>query len=131
MIVCALDINKLFRAFSPIHKQLLPGSLGSFLRRINSDCPSVSAACSSGLRRAAALGIPVRWLTWAIEIRLRFSDKISMAANLLSAMPMLGIYPILAQVYGKENFTATALLVTTIASFFSLSDLLWLSKHLV
>ena len=71
----------------------------------------------------AILALPLLGLP-ALDPALR------MAAILLAAMPMLGIYPILAQVYGKEDFTATALLVTTIASFFSLSGLLWLSKHL-
>jgi malonate transporter and related proteins len=48
------------------------------------------------------------------------------AAVLMAAMPMIGVYPTLAQAYGKDDFCAVALLVTTIASFFSLSALLWL-----
>ena len=48
-----------------------------------------------------------------------------MAAVLMAAVPMLAIYPILAQMFGQEEFTATALLITTIASFFTLSGLLW------
>lgn len=48
------------------------------------------------------------------------------AAVLLAAMPMMGIYPTLAQAYGHEDFSAVALLVATIASFFSLSVVLWL-----
>lgn len=51
-----------------------------------------------------------------------------MAATLMAAMPMLAIYPILAQMYGEEDLSAAALLVTTVASFFSLSGLLWLLK---
>lgn len=51
------------------------------------------------------------------------------AAVLMAAMPMMGIYPILAQAYGQEDFSAGALLVTTIASFFTLSGLLWFLKH--
>lgn len=47
------------------------------------------------------------------------------AAVLSAAMPMFGIYPILAQVYGHERFAAPALLVTTAAAFFSLSGILW------
>ena len=53
-----------------------------------------------------------------------------MAAVLLAAMPMMSIYPILAQAYGHEDFSATALLMTTIASFFTLSGLLWVMHHL-
>ncbi len=55
--------------------------------------------------------------------------QMRMAAVLLAAMPMMGIYPILAQAYGQEGFSAPALLVTTAASFFTLSGLLWLLAH--
>jgi malonate transporter len=48
------------------------------------------------------------------------------AAVLLAAMPMLSIYPILAQAYGEEDLSATVLLLATVASFFTLSALLWL-----
>jgi malonate transporter and related proteins len=47
------------------------------------------------------------------------------AAIALAAMPMLGIFPVLAQKHGHEGFCAAALLVTTVASFFTLSVLLW------
>ena len=50
------------------------------------------------------------------------------AAVLLAAMPMMSIYPILAQSYGKEDLGAAALLVTTVTAFFSLSGLIWLSQ---
>lgn len=50
------------------------------------------------------------------------------AAVLSAAMPMLGIYPLLAQRHGLEGFTAAALLVTTAASFFTLSAILWMVK---
>ena len=53
-----------------------------------------------------------------------------MAAVLMAAMPMLSIYPILAQAHGQEDFSATALLVTTVSSFFTLSGLLWVFRHL-
>lgn len=52
-----------------------------------------------------------------------------MAAVLLAAMPMMGIYPTLAQTYGQEDFSAVALLVTTFASFFTLSGVLWLLQR--
>jgi len=51
------------------------------------------------------------------------------AAVLMAAMPMMSIYPILAQAYGQEALSATALLITTVASFFTLSALLWVLKH--
>lgn len=55
--------------------------------------------------------------------------SLRMAVVLLAAMPMMSIYPILAQTYGGEDFSAPALLVTTTASFFTLSGLLWVLKH--
>lgn len=68
---------------------------------------------------AAVMALP--WLDMTpLEPALR------MAAVLLAAMPMMSIYPILAQGYDKENLGAAALLVTTVMSFFSLSGLIWL-----
>lgn len=54
---------------------------------------------------------------------------LGMAAVLLAAMPMMGIYPTLAQAYGQEDLSAVALLVTTFASFFTLSGVLWLLQR--
>ena len=56
------------------------------------------------------------------------SPHLQLAAVMLAAMPMMGIYPILAQSYGKEDLGAAALLATTVASFFTLSGLLWLTQ---
>jgi malonate transporter and related proteins len=50
-------------------------------------------------------------------------------AVVMAAVPMLGIYPILAQKYGLEGPCAAALLGTTVASFASLSTWLWLVGH--
>lgn len=47
------------------------------------------------------------------------------AVVLSAAMPMLGIYPLLAQRHGRGDVAAAALLATTVASFFSISALLW------
>jgi predicted permease len=64
-------------------------------------------------------------LLWLLPI----SDPLLRAAAILScAMPMFGIYPILTQKHGHEGLSAAALLVTTMASFFSLNGVLWLLK---
>lgn len=55
--------------------------------------------------------------------------SLRMAVILMAAMPMIGIYPTLAQAYGQEDFSAVALLLTTALSFFTLSGLLWLFAH--
>jgi malonate transporter and related proteins len=48
------------------------------------------------------------------------------AAIVYACMPMLSIYPVLAQKYQHEGFCAAALLATTVLSFFSISAVLWL-----
>lgn len=51
------------------------------------------------------------------------------ALLLTGAMPTMGIYAILAQRHGHEGLASAALLVGTMASFFTLSALLWLLRH--
>jgi len=51
------------------------------------------------------------------------------AALLFAAMPMLGVYPILALKYGHEEVSAATLLAATVGSFFTLNVLLWVLKH--
>lgn len=48
------------------------------------------------------------------------------AGVVMAAVPMLGIYPILAQPHGLADRSAAALLVTTVLSFVTLSAGLWL-----
>jgi malonate transporter len=43
-------------------------------------------------------------------------------------MPTMSIYTILAQIYGREELAAAAMLVTTICSFFTISGLLILLR---
>jgi predicted permease len=64
----------------------------------------------------AALGLPVE-------------PSLRTAAVLMAAMPMMSIYTTLAQAYGHEDFSAAALLAATVASFFTLSALLWVLRH--
>jgi predicted permease len=51
------------------------------------------------------------------------------AGVLMAAVPMLGIYPILAQAYGLAERAAATLLATTVCSFLTLSAALWLLRH--
>jgi predicted permease len=55
-------------------------------------------------------------------------DALLAAGVLMAAVPMLGIYPILAQAYGLAERSAAAMLVTTASSFLTLSAALWLLK---
>ncbi|MBP7567376.1 MAG: AEC family transporter [Burkholderiaceae bacterium] len=47
------------------------------------------------------------------------------AAVVGAAVPMLGVFPVIAQKYGKENLSAAVQLVATLASFVTLTMLLW------
>ncbi|MDB5932665.1 MAG: family transporter [Massilia sp.] len=91
----------------------------------------------AGLARRAApivffklVGHPLAVLAATLVVPLlglpRIDSMLGMAAVLLAAMPMASVYPIMAQAYGHEDLGATALLLTTIASFFTLSGVLWL-----
>jgi malonate transporter len=60
------------------------------------------------------------WLVPAVDPALRSG------AMILAAMPMLGIYPILAQKYGLESRCAAVLLGTTVVSFLTITAWLWL-----
>lgn len=73
------------------------------------------------LHPAAVLGL--LWLLPPIDPVLR------LAAVAFAAMPMFSIYPILAQKYGEESFCAATLVVTTLASFLTLSGWLWVLRH--
>lgn len=52
--------------------------------------------------------------------------SLKVAAVLMAAMPMMSIYPILAQAYDFEELAATTLLIATIMSFFTTSALFML-----
>ena len=75
------------------------------------------AAVWGAIALLAALGLPVP------------EGDLRAAAVLSAAMPMLGVYAILAQRHGHEGFAAAALLGTTAASFVSLNAILWLMRH--
>ena len=47
------------------------------------------------------------------------------AALILSALPMVTIFPLLAQRYGQGEICATALVVTTLLAFVTLNLVLW------
>ncbi|MBV6273625.1 AEC family transporter [Alcaligenaceae bacterium CGII-47] len=48
------------------------------------------------------------------------------AALILACIPMLSVYPILAQKYGQEEWCAAVLLAATVTSFVTISAMLWL-----
>ncbi|MEO8487456.1 MAG: AEC family transporter [Betaproteobacteria bacterium] len=56
----------------------------------------------------------------------RVDPTLRIACIAFAAMPMVSVYPILAQRYRLEGLCAAALLVTTVASFVTINVALWL-----
>lgn len=65
-------------------------------------------------------------MAWLVPID---DTPLKVALLLTGAMPTMGIYTILAQRQGHEGLASAALLVVTMASFFTLSGLLWVLRH--
>lgn len=57
--------------------------------------------------------------------------ELQIAVVVMAAVPMLGIYPILAQKHGHDTMAAAAQLGATVASFFTLTALLWVVKNVL
>ena len=60
---------------------------------------------------------------------LPLEPQLRVGVVLTAAMPMRGIYPLLAQKHGHEGLAAAALLGATVASFVSISALLWVFQQ--
>ena len=54
-----------------------------------------------------------------------FDPTLTQAALILSALPMVTIFPLLAQRYGQEAICSSALVITTLLSFVTLNLWLW------
>ncbi|MTV41611.1 AEC family transporter [Duganella radicis] len=93
---------------------------------------------SSGWQRvipqvlAKLIGHPLAVLSIASLLPLLgvapMAPELKAAALLMAAMPMLSIYPILAQAYGEADRSATALLICMVVSFFTLSAWMWMVR---
>jgi malonate transporter len=54
--------------------------------------------------------------------------QLQLAGVLMAAVPMFGIYPILAQKYGQDGLAAAAQLGATVVSFFTLTAAVWVLR---
>lgn len=70
-------------------------------------------------------------LVWAFAAVLPLDPALRTALVVTGAVPMMSIYPVLAQRYGNEEVAAAAMLAVTVTSFFTLSGLLWLLKNVL
>ena len=71
---------------------------------------------------AVALTIVLLPLLFGLPV---LSPAMRNAAILFAAMPMMSVYPIFAQKYGKENLASATLLMATVSSVLTLNILLW------
>lgn len=81
-------------------------------------------AASKLLLHPLAVALVIACLPWLGMAPL--DPMMRKSAVLMAAMPMMSIYPILAQPYGFADRGAAALAMATVASFITLSGLLWL-----
>ena len=88
---------------------------------------SVKGRISSiGLISVGKLLINPLLVTVIILLLPEMPKELKVSAILLSACPMLTIYPIVASKYNLAEEASSTLLVTTVISFFSISLILWI-----
>jgi predicted permease len=116
--VLARTINMLAMSSAAVSLFVIGGTLvGLHMKGMRRDVSAI--ALGKLLLHPLAVGLMV-WLLPPAEPQLRA------AAVVFAAMPMLSIYPILAQKYGHEGMCAAALLLATTLSFLTISSTLWL-----
>jgi malonate transporter and related proteins len=116
-------INMLSMASTALALFVIGGSLvGLEVKSVFSD--SVTVALGKLVLHPLAV-FAMLWLFAPVEPHLR------MAAIIFAAMPMMSIYPILAQKYDQQSFCAAALLVATLLSFLTVSGALWVMSSLL
>jgi malonate transporter and related proteins len=114
----ASTINMLALSSAAVSLFVIGGSLvGLRVKGLRRDVSAI--ALGKLLLHPLAVGLMV-WLVPPADATLRA------AAVVFASVPMLSIYPILAQKYGFEGFCAAALLLATVLSFVTISVILWL-----
>lgn len=118
----------------------LPQEAANAVRMLASVAPVVALFVVGGIiarynispmwRRTAAIAmgklIVHPALVFAVlSLLIGAGDPMVLTAVLIAAVPMLSIYPILGATHGAEQVCASALVVTTIASFLTVSGLIW------
>jgi hypothetical protein len=114
----ARTINMLALSSTAVSLFVIGGTLvGLQVKGMRRDVSAI--ALGKLLLHPLAVGLMV-WLVPPTDEALRA------AAVVFAGIPMLSIYPILAQKYGYESFCAAALLLATVLSFVTTSVILWL-----
>ncbi|HEY8356013.1 MAG TPA: AEC family transporter [Ramlibacter sp.] len=88
-----------------------------------------------GLRRDVAVIATGKLLLHPLAVLLfvvllpPMARELQVALVVMAAVPMLAIYPVLAQKHGHDTMAAAAQLGTTVASFFTLTAVLWVVQR--
>lgn len=116
--VLARTINMLELSSTAVSLFVIGGTLvGLSTRSMRRDVSAI--ALGKLVLHPLAVGLMVWWLAPA-------NPALRAAAVVFASVPMLSIYPLLAQKYGHEGLCAAALLGATLLSFVSISGVLWL-----
>jgi predicted permease len=116
--VLARTINMLAMSSTAVSLFVIGGTLvGLQVKGMRRDVGAI--ALGKLLLHPLAVGVMVWWLP-------PLDPSLRAAAVVFASVPMLSIYPILAQNYGFESFCAAALLLATVLSFLTISLILWL-----
>ncbi len=128
-VVCALSGFTLPAAANKVVSLYASASAGLSLFVIGG---SLSGLSLRGMR-SRVLGITLAklfahpLLVFAVAALMPFpiSNELRAALVLFAAMPMMGIFPIVAQKHGYDEMAAACVLAATVVSFFTVSGLLW------
>ena len=116
----ARTINMLAMSSTAVALFVIGGSLvGLQMKGMRKDVSAI--ALGKLLLHPLVVGLLI-WLMPPSDATLRA------AAVVFAAMPMLSIYPILAQAYGEADRSATTLLICMVTSFFTLSAGMWVVR---
>jgi len=116
--VLARTINMLALSSTAVSLFVIGGTLvGLSTRGLRRDVTAI--ALGKLVLHPLAVGLMVWWLPPT-------NPALRAAAVVFASVPMLSIYPLLAQKYGLEGLCAAALLGATLLSFLSISGALWL-----
>lgn len=116
----ARAVDMLATASAPVALFYIGGTLASLSVR--------GMAGSIGVIMAGKLGGHAL-VVFLLLLALPGLDPALKAALVLNAcMPMASIYPIVAQKYGQQGIAAAALVATTVASFLTISAVVWVMK---
>jgi malonate transporter len=122
---------------------VLPGALERTLGALAPVGPPVALVAVGGIVAALSF-VPVRGpvaavvagklvlhplaVLAALTLTGSLPQDLILAGVLFASVPMMSIYALFGQRWGAESFAASALILTTVLSFFTVSTVLWLTS---